>query len=117
MKHILQRTPFMLVSCSDPSLVPQDCICHSSIPQLYSLRPEYILQQFLNQVHVRHEHSSAAVSTAAKFVHRITVRHPLSVLINLTEGRNGDDIPIRHAVIEEFEVGFPEVADHLQKLR
>lgn len=53
-----------------------------------------IFQQLLDQIHVRHDHSSTAVALAADFVKGFAVGHLLR---------------------EEVDVGFPEVGYDLRR--
>ena len=71
-----------------------------------------VLEELLNQIDVRHDHSAAAVSLASELVHGITVAQK-SATAFLTEFYLRADLPIRSSFVNEFQISLPEVTNDL----
>ena len=71
-------------------------------------------KELLDQVHVGHDHTPAAVAAATKLVHGITTRL-------LASGKSrpvkyiGSHSPIGNSIIKKLEVTLPKVSDNLHQ--
>ena len=68
------------------------------------------LEQFLNQIHMGHDHAPAAVSFASKLVHGVTGR---TLGLKVFGKTYGILLPIPHFIIQHLQVALPHVSNDL----
>jgi hypothetical protein len=84
-----------------------------SVDRRLSSKGHLVPKELLDQVHVGHDHTPAAVTAATKLVHGITER-------DIRERNNSGfrnimkrHLPISHTLVEELEIALPKVTHDL----
>jgi hypothetical protein len=73
-----------------------------------------VREEFLDQINMRHQHPSAAVSFATELIHRVADHKCFQPSIQAI--RHGKCSPVANASIQKRHVAFPKVRDDLRRL-
>lgn len=80
-----------------------------------------LLEELLDQIHVCHQHSSAAVALASELVHHITVEESVSISsgsfgkdVRTSRNGEGESLPLRNLLGAQLDISFPEVSNNLR---